>query len=143
MDSLPLTPIYFLDKMNLKGQWLWSVTPAENWQFCKACEEAVGLITNPVRFPCLVIFHLGVCDRSYAESLCIVGERSSRRNQEGLLLPKGNLVVKLLESEELPSIRTAMRSHFATVDLFRPDATRRASREIYLVGRRRRRLISR
>jgi 23S rRNA (uridine2552-2'-O)-methyltransferase len=51
-----------------------------------------------------------------------------------LLRTKGHFVCKFFEGEELKAFRTKAKGHFDQVRLFRPQATRKRSREVYLVG---------
>ncbi|KAL0033063.1 hypothetical protein WJX79_000767 [Trebouxia sp. C0005] len=52
----------------------------------------------------------------------------------GLLLPKGNLVMKLLQGAGSQEFAHQLRQHFNKVAWARPAATRSESREIYLLG---------
>jgi 23S rRNA (uridine2552-2'-O)-methyltransferase len=51
-----------------------------------------------------------------------------------LLRTKGHFVCKFFEGEDLKAFRTKSKGHFHQVRLFRPQATRKRSREVYLVG---------
>ena len=51
-----------------------------------------------------------------------------------LLRTKGHFVCKFFEGEDLKAFRTKAKGHFHQVRLFRPQATRKRSREVYLVG---------
>lgn len=51
-----------------------------------------------------------------------------------LLRPGGHLVMKALEGEPFPDLAARSRRLFDSFRLFRPAATRAASREIYLIG---------
>ena len=51
-----------------------------------------------------------------------------------LLRTKGHFVCKFFEGEDLKAFRTKAKGHFYQVRLFRPQATRKRSREVYLVG---------
>ncbi|KAG9454648.1 hypothetical protein H6P81_007552 [Aristolochia fimbriata] len=59
-------------------------------------------------------------------------------DDEGILLPGGNLVLKLLESEDLQGFTQLCKPYFKKTSLLRPKATRSSSREIYLVCQSRR-----
>jgi 23S rRNA (uridine2552-2'-O)-methyltransferase len=50
----------------------------------------------------------------------------------------GSLVVKLFEGEDAENVRKEIGVHFEQVKLFRPDSTRVASSEIYLIAQRKR-----
>jgi 23S rRNA (uridine2552-2'-O)-methyltransferase len=51
-----------------------------------------------------------------------------------LLKKKGNFVCKVFEGEDLKAFRSKFATHFRKTQTFRPRATRKRSREIYLVG---------
>ena len=53
---------------------------------------------------------------------------------ERLLVPGGSVVVKVLEGGELPGLVRGMRAAYTRVEQLRPDATRKRSTEIFLVG---------
>ncbi|KAJ7519186.1 hypothetical protein O6H91_10G101900 [Diphasiastrum complanatum] len=53
----------------------------------------------------------------------------------GILLPGGNVIIKLLEGEESQGIFQLCKGHFKLCTWFRPKATRSSSREIYLIGK--------
>ncbi|OGQ91237.1 MAG: hypothetical protein A2289_18080 [Deltaproteobacteria bacterium RIFOXYA12_FULL_58_15] len=53
---------------------------------------------------------------------------------EKLLKPGGHTVLKVLEGGEVPGIIKAMRSGYTKVELLRPDATRKHSTEMFLIG---------
>lgn len=52
----------------------------------------------------------------------------------GVLRPGGVVVVKVLEGGEVPDLVRAMRQTYKKVERLRPQATRRESTEIFLVG---------
>ncbi|KAI3987093.1 hypothetical protein MKX01_036883 [Papaver californicum] len=52
---------------------------------------------------------------------------------EGVLRPGGNLVIKLLESEDIKELGDFCKPRFRKASWLRPKATRAASREIYLI----------
>ncbi|KAI3891702.1 hypothetical protein MKX03_031952 [Papaver bracteatum] len=52
---------------------------------------------------------------------------------EGVLRPGGNLVIKLLESEDTKELGDFCKLRFKKASWLRPKATRAASREIYLI----------
>lgn len=54
-------------------------------------------------------------------------------SKEGLLLPEGSIVIKLLEGEDSSEFLQLCKSRFKTATWFRPKATRPTSREIYLI----------
>jgi 23S rRNA (uridine2552-2'-O)-methyltransferase len=51
-----------------------------------------------------------------------------------LLKPGGNIVMKVFEGEEYPTLLRETHSLFATVKGFKPKASRDVSREMYLIG---------
>lgn len=46
----------------------------------------------------------------------------------------GNFVTKLFPGEEFPQYLKNLRNHFQTVKVFEPEATRKTSREVYVLG---------
>ncbi|GMH27163.1 hypothetical protein Nepgr_029006 [Nepenthes gracilis] len=64
------------------------------------------------------------------ESLCSSFHSIDR---DGLLQPGGNLVVKILESNDMQEFGRICKPLFRKVSWFRPKATRSSSREIYLI----------
>ena len=55
------------------------------------------------------------------------------------LKPGGHVVVKVLEGGEVPALVQSMRGHYRKVERLRPEATRKASTEIFLIGLERKR----
>lgn len=53
---------------------------------------------------------------------------------EHCLRPGGNVVVKILEGGEVVQIVQGMRTRYQKVERLRPDATRKSSTEIFLIG---------
>ena len=51
-----------------------------------------------------------------------------------LLKKKGHFVCKVFEGEDLKPFRSEVSTRFNQVRLFRPKATRKGSREIYIIG---------
>jgi 23S rRNA (uridine2552-2'-O)-methyltransferase len=51
-----------------------------------------------------------------------------------LLKKKGDFVCKILEGEDIKRFKSEVSGNFSQVRLFRPKATRKRSREVYLVG---------
>ena len=54
--------------------------------------------------------------------------------EQGLLLPEGHLVAKLLQGDGSEELAKDMRKHFRKVAWMQPKATRSESREMYLVA---------
>jgi 23S rRNA (uridine2552-2'-O)-methyltransferase len=52
----------------------------------------------------------------------------------GLLKKNGNFLCKIFEGEDLKAFKAEVSHHFQQVRLFRSKATRKRSREVYLVG---------
>lgn len=52
---------------------------------------------------------------------------------EGMLQPRGSLVIKFLECEESQGFPKICKKHFRKISWLRPKATRSSSREIYLI----------
>jgi 23S rRNA (uridine2552-2'-O)-methyltransferase len=51
-----------------------------------------------------------------------------------VLKERGHFICKVFEGEDLNHFRAETSTHFRRTKLFRPTATRKGSREIYLVG---------
>ena len=62
------------------------------------------------------------------------GQLNNTMVEHGLLLPGGNLAVKLLQGSGSEQLAKLLRPHFHKVAWARPKATRSESREVYLVG---------
>ncbi|MBI1861637.1 MAG: RlmE family RNA methyltransferase [Deltaproteobacteria bacterium] len=60
------------------------------------------------------------------------------RVADHLLAPKGNMVAKLFMGESLKTVEAAFIARFDTTRLFRPESTRKQSKEIFLIGKSRR-----
>lgn len=84
----------------------------------RAFSLAVGQVTSPA-------------SDEYGEQL--LEGANSDGNDNGVLQPGGNLVIKLLENEDLPGFSRICKLHFKKTSLLRPKATRPSSREIYLI----------
>ncbi len=50
------------------------------------------------------------------------------------LKPGGNFVVKVFEGEKIPSFKLEVKKHFKGLKFFKPRASRKESKEIYLVA---------
>ena len=75
----------------------------------------------------------GVRATDQARSAALVEEALARA--ERLLAPLGSFVAKIFQSPEVERLRRRMQRHFAEVRLLKPEASRRQSPEIYLVGK--------
>jgi 23S rRNA (uridine2552-2'-O)-methyltransferase len=53
---------------------------------------------------------------------------------KGVLKEDGNFVVKIFPGEEFMEFKKELQKHFTIVKQYRPEATRKTSNEIYLVG---------
>ncbi|WCJ19638.1 Ribosomal RNA large subunit methyltransferase E [Euphorbia peplus] len=62
-------------------------------------------------------------------------ESASDEDNNGVLRTRGNLVVKLLESEDIQELMRICKPLFTKASWLRPKATRSSSREIYLICR--------
>ena len=71
-----------------------------------------------------------VRDQALSADLCLHALAVARQH----LRPGGSLVVKLFEGEDADRVRKEISTHFEQLKLFRPESTRSASAEIYLVG---------
>jgi 23S rRNA (uridine2552-2'-O)-methyltransferase len=54
---------------------------------------------------------------------------------ERLLAPGGSFVAKIFQGPDVAAIRKRMAAHFSEVHLYKPEASRAASTELYLVGK--------
>jgi 23S rRNA (uridine2552-2'-O)-methyltransferase len=69
-------------------------------------------------------------DQALSAELCLHALEVAKLH----LKPKGALVVKLFEGEDSQKVRDEIQKHFTQLKLFRPDSTRQASMEIYLIA---------
>lgn len=74
----------------------------------------------------------GIRDTDAARSLALAEKAASVAR--ALLKNRGHFVCKIFEGEDLKSFKSNISSSFKQVRLFRPKATRKRSREVYLVG---------
>ena len=74
----------------------------------------------------------GIRDTDVSRSMFLA--EKAARIARGLLENRGHFVCKIFEGEELKSFKSEVSSSFKQVRLFRPRATRKRSREVYLVG---------
>jgi 23S rRNA (uridine2552-2'-O)-methyltransferase len=51
-----------------------------------------------------------------------------------LLYPQGNLLIKVFQGGDLNQLLAELKTHYTKVHLIRPQATRKESREIYILG---------
>lgn len=72
-----------------------------------------------------------VVDQARAVSLAACALESAQL----LLKPGGDLLLKAFQGEELAPFRESMKRQFAELRSCKPEASRRRSREIYLLGR--------
>ncbi len=75
----------------------------------------------------------GVRATDQARSLALFEEALGRA--ERLLAPLGRFVGKIFQSPEVDRLRKRMATRFSEVRLFRPDASRPGSTEVYLAGK--------
>lgn len=71
-----------------------------------------------------------VRDQALSAELCLHALETAKLH----LKPGGSLVVKLFEGEDASRVKKEIESHFSALKLFRPESTRQASYEIYLVA---------
>jgi 23S rRNA (uridine2552-2'-O)-methyltransferase len=71
-----------------------------------------------------------VRDQARSAELCLHALAVARES----LRPGGSLVVKLFEGEDAEAVRKEIATSFEQLRLFRPDSTRVASSEIYLIA---------
>ena len=60
--------------------------------------------------------------------------------EEGVLLPDGHLVAKLLQGEGSDNLVRELKMHFKKVSWMQPKATRSESREMFIVALKRKRV---
>lgn len=77
--------------------------------------------------------------REVDESRSLALARAALAAARELLRPGGHFLVKVFEGPELPELVAEMRQVFAEVHRAKPPGSRPASRELYLVGLRKRR----
>ncbi len=75
----------------------------------------------------------GIRATDQARSLELVSE--ALRRAERLLAPGGAFVAKIFQGPDVAALRKQMGTRFAEVDLVKPEASRAASTELYLVAR--------
>ena len=75
----------------------------------------------------------GIRSTDQARSAALVEEALARA--ERLLAPGGVFVAKIFQGPDVTAIRKRMGQHFSEVHLYKPDASRSASTELYLVGK--------
>lgn len=91
---------------------------------CELGKRALSLAVSRARVPCSV-------DKNNGEDFLDDSEPDA--NEDGILRRGGNLVVKLLESEDNQEFGNFCKPRFQKVTWSRPKATRSCSREIYLI----------
>jgi 23S rRNA (uridine2552-2'-O)-methyltransferase len=75
----------------------------------------------------------GIRSTDQARSAALVEEALGRA--ERLLAPGGVFVAKIFQGPDVAVIRKRMETRFAEVHLFKPEASRSSSTELYLVGK--------
>jgi 23S rRNA (uridine2552-2'-O)-methyltransferase len=75
----------------------------------------------------------GIRSADQARSAALVEEALARA--ERLLAPGGVFVAKVFQGPDVPPIRKRMDQRFGEVFLYKPEASRSASTELYLVGK--------
>lgn len=69
-------------------------------------------------------------DHALSVELCLHALEVARK----FLKPGGSVVLKLFEGEDLAKVKAAMEAGYQSVKMFRPQSTRQASFEVYLIG---------
>jgi 23S rRNA (uridine2552-2'-O)-methyltransferase len=110
-----------------------------NFRFIEANIETVDLeqLAEEIEPRNLVLSDLappttGIRDTDAARSMFLTEQAA--RIARALLKNRGHFVCKIFEGETLKSFKTSISPLFKQVRLFRPQATRKRSREVYLVG---------
>jgi len=110
-----------------------------NFRFIEADIETVDLerLAEKIDPRNLVLSDLappttGIRDTDAARSMFLAEQAA--RIARALLKNRGHFVCKIFEGETLKSFKTSISPLFKQVRLFRPQATRKRSREVYLVG---------
>jgi len=110
-----------------------------NFRFIEANIETVDLkqLAEEIEPRNLVLSDLappttGIRDTDAARSMLLAEQAA--RIARALLKTKGHFVCKIFEGETLKSFKTSISSSYKQVRLFRPQATRKRSREVYVVG---------
>jgi len=110
-----------------------------NFRFIEADIESVDMkqLAEKIEPRSLVLSDLappttGIRDTDAARSMALAGQAA--RIAQALLKTKGHFVCKIFEGETLKSFKTSISPSFKQIRLFRPQATRKRSREVYLVG---------
>lgn len=75
----------------------------------------------------------GTCVQQDSDVREPVDNSSQTEDNKGILLPGGNLLIKLLESEDMQEFNQICKPLFRKLSWLRPKATRSSSREIYLI----------
>jgi 23S rRNA (uridine2552-2'-O)-methyltransferase len=75
----------------------------------------------------------GIRGTDQARSAALVEEALGRA--ERMLAPGGAFVAKIFQGPDVAVLRQRMRVRFSEVDLFKPEGSRAASTELYLVGK--------
>ena len=116
-DQLLLDGFRFIqaDVMGLEPQWLTREISPRDVVISDLAPPTTGI---------------GATDTSRSISLA----RKALEIARALLKKKGNFVCKILEGEDIKQFKSEVSENFSQVRLFRPKATRKRSREVYLVG---------
>ncbi|XP_072993636.1 uncharacterized protein [Typha latifolia] len=91
---------------------------------CELGMRALSLAVGRVHLP-------GSADDTNIEKFLSSSEPDA--DDDGILRPGGNIVIKFLESEDTPGFGKFCKPRFKKVSWLRPKATRSCSREIYLI----------
>jgi 23S rRNA (uridine2552-2'-O)-methyltransferase len=74
----------------------------------------------------------GIRATDQARSVALVAE--AQRRAERLLAPGGGFVAKIFQGPDVAAVRKQLQAHFSEVHLVKPEASRAASTELYLVA---------
>ncbi|KAJ3669441.1 hypothetical protein LUZ60_011391 [Juncus effusus] len=104
------------------------------------CPSVSGITTRDAALSCelgmrALSLAVGKIDESNPASSAIESFlcTDSDADEDGVLKSGGNLVIKFLESEDVPGFGKFCKTRFEKVAWLRPKATRSSSREIYLI----------
>lgn len=95
-------------------------------------EEIAGLGSFDVVLSDMAARTTGIRDTDVASSVELV--MRAMDIAERVLVPGGKFVAKIFQGNDFETVRTRMKSLFDDVRVVRPEATRRQSTEVYLVG---------
>ncbi|XP_027329753.1 uncharacterized protein LOC113846084 [Abrus precatorius] len=121
------------DVMNLSHNQLRDLSPHKNG-FSVILSDMCPLVSGITTKDAALSFELGMraVDLALGSRVC-PSEEENGEGEEGVLQVGGNLIIKLLESEDAKEISHISKPFFRKSSWLRPKATRPSSREIYLI----------